>query len=142
MKDNKETIHYLLCNKWKCKDGTILVSKHRHDYVSHTDSDGNYSFVDGGIGGYIRHSGNMEPMLVYTSDSHEVIRENFGWTSYGINGDEPAKYNLLKELTDDHINAIIRTQKHLPQHITKVFTDEVLFREKQLELLVRSKIWD
>ena len=118
---------HLLCNKWRCKDGTILHSKHRHDYVSYTSVDGTYSFVDGGTD-YIRHSGNMEPLLVYTNDLHEVIRENFEWASYGINGDEPAKRQLLKELTVDHINAILRTQKHLPDHILQLFKNELEYR--------------
>lgn len=122
-----DTEVHLLCNKWKCKDGFILHSKHRQDYVSHTDANGEYSFCDGGTD-YIRHSGNMEPLLVYTSDPHEVIRENFGWTSYGVNGDEPAKYNLLKDLNSEHINAILRTQKHLPEHILLVFKNELTYR--------------
>lgn len=119
---------HLLCNKWKCKDGTILHSKHRYDFVGHTDANGEFFFVDGGISGYIRHSGNLEPLLVYTNDPHEVIRENFGWTSYGVNGDEPAKYNLLKDLNSEHINAILRTQKHLPEHILLVFKNELTYR--------------
>lgn len=118
---------YLLCNKWRCKDGTILQSKHRHDYVSHTDANGEYFFCDGGLD-YIRHSGNMGPMLVYTNDPHEIIRENFTWGSRGINGDEPLKYNVLKDLADDHIRAILDTQKHLSVHILKVFKDELIFR--------------
>lgn len=119
---------HLLCNKWKCKDGTILVSKHRYDYVRHTDAEGEFYFVDGGIGGYIRHSGNMTPMLVYTNDPHELIRENFGWTSYGVNGDKPAKLNLLKDLTEDHIRAILSTQTHLPDYILNVFKNELTYR--------------
>lgn len=118
----------LLVNKWKCKDGVILHSKHRYDFVGHTDANGEFFFVDGGISGYIRHSGNMEPMLVYTSDPHELIRDNFEWTSYGINGDEPAKRQLLKELTVDHMNAILRTQKHLPEYILDLFRNELDYR--------------
>lgn len=129
---------HLLVNKWKCKDGTILNSRHRHDYVSYTDSNGNWSFLDGGLEGYIRHSGNLEPLCVYSTDPHEKIRDNFEWTSYGRNGDEELHYILLKNLTDEHIASIIRTQTHLSEHITKVFTDEVKFREEQLKLLVRS----
>ena len=128
MQDNKVTIHYLLCNKWRCKDGYILHSRHRHDYCTHTDSNGEFSFVDGGIGDYIRHSGNMTPMLVYTGDPHELIRDNFEWTSYGINGDEPAKRQLLKELAVDHMNAILRTQKHLPEYILDLFKNELEYR--------------
>jgi len=117
----------LLVNKWKCKDGTILQSKHRHDYVSHTDANGEFYFVDGGIS-YIRHSGNMEPLLVYTTSPHEEIRDNFTWTSYGINGDKEPKINLLKDLSKDHIRAIISTQKQVPPHIREVFLNEILYR--------------
>lgn len=126
MKDDTVVV-YLLCNKWRCKDGTILHSRHRHDYVTHIDSNGELYTVDGG-NSYIRHSGNMEPLLVYTNDPHELIRDNFEWTSYGINGDEPAKRQLLKELTVDHMNAILRTQKHLPEHIKEVFKNELAYR--------------
>jgi len=121
---------YLLCNKWRCKDGTVLHSKHRHDYVSYTDANGEFYFVDGGIS-YIRHSGNMEPLLVYTTSPHEKIRDNFTWTSYGINGDEEPKVNLLKELTDDHISSIIRTQKHLAEYIMQVFINELAYRSNK-----------
>lgn len=118
---------HLLCNKWKCKDGTILHSKHRYDFVSHTDANGEYSFCDGGLN-YIRHSGNMTPMLVYTTDSHEVIRENFEWGSYGRNGDEELHYILLKNLTHEHIGAILKTQKHLAEHVLNVFRNELTYR--------------
>lgn len=135
MKNNDTTIHYLLCNKWRCKDGTVLQSRHQHDHVSHTSENGEYSFCDGGAGGYIRHSGNMEPMLVYTNDPHELIRDNFEWTSYGINGDEPAKRQLLKELTVDHMNAILRTQKHLPTYILDLFKNELKYRNDNSTIL-------
>lgn len=133
MIDNKETIHYLLCNKWRCKDGTILISKHKYDFVSHIDSNGEFSFVDGGTSGYIRHSGNMESICVYTNDPHELIRESFGWISYGINGDEPAQYNLLKDLSSEHIKAILKTQKHLPEYMKKVFSNELTYRKLNKE---------
>lgn len=126
-----ETISYPICNKWKCKDGTILVSRHRHDYVTHVDSNGESYFLDGGLS-YFRHSGNMEPMIVYNTDPHDKIRENFEWTSYGVNGDEDAKINLLKDLSYDHICAIIRTQTRLAPHIKKIFQDELTYRSKKM----------
>ncbi len=128
---------HLLVNKWRCKDGTILNSRSRHDYVDHYDVNGEYYMLDGGIS-YIRHSGNMDPMCIYSTDPHEKIRDNFEWGSYGRNGDEELHYILLKDLTDEHLAAITRTQTHLAEHVTKVFTDEVKFREDQLKLLVRS----
>ena len=127
---SKDNMIHLLVNKWKCKDGTILHSHSTHDYVCHTDANGEFSFVDGGTS-YIRHSGNMEPILVYSTDPHSKIRDNFEWTSYGINGDEEPKVNLLKDLTTEHISAIIQSQKHLPEHITKVFNDELTYRSNE-----------
>ncbi len=118
---------HLLCNKWKCKDGVILQSYSAHDYVCHTDANGEYYFVDGGLN-YIRHSGNMEPLLVYTTNSHQVIRENFTWGSKSINGDKPLKYYPLKDLTEGHIRAILNTQTHLPEHILNVFRNELDYR--------------
>ena len=123
-----DTEVHLLCNKWRCKDGTILQSRNRHDYVTYVDSNGEFHMLDGGIGGYIRHTGNMEPLCVYSNDPHEKIRDNFEWTSYGVNGDEPAKLNLLKDLTEDHIRAILSTQSQLVSHIKKIFQDELSYR--------------
>ena len=117
----------LIVNKWKCKDGTILHSRSRHDYVFHVDKEGNSYFLDGGID-YIRHSGNMECMCVYSTDSHDKIRDNFEWTSYGINGDEEPKVTLLKDLSREHICAILNTQSRLPDHIRLVFKNELEYR--------------
>lgn len=127
MRPNEE-IHYLICNRWKCPDGTILQSRHRHDYVSHTTDKGEYCFLDGGLD-YIRHSGNLECLCIYSNAPHDIIRENFEWTSYGVNGDEDAKVNVLKDLSTEHIRAILRTQKHLPEHIISIFKQELNFRE-------------
>ena len=120
----------LVVNKWKCKDGTILNSRSRHDFVDHYDSNGEYYVVDGGLD-YIRHSGNMECMCIYSTDSHEKIRDNFEWTSYGKTGRDPAKTQLLKDLDPYHIVAIIETQTHLPLHIKKIFQDELEYRKQQ-----------
>jgi hypothetical protein len=121
---------HLVCNKWKCKDGTILVSRNRYDYVTHVDSNGESYLLDGGLT-YIRHSGNMECMCVYSTDSHEKIRENFEWGSYGKTGKEVLHYILLRDITDEHLCAIIKTQTHLSTHIMKLFTDELTYRNKE-----------
>ena len=120
----------LVVNKWKCKDGTILNSRSRHDYVDHYDVNGEYYMVDGGLS-YIRHTGNMEPMCVYSTDSHDKIRDNFEWGSYGKTGTEELHYILLKDLEDDHINAILRTQTRLLDHVKKIFQDEIEYRKQQ-----------
>ena len=120
----------LVVNKWKCKDGTILNSRSRHDYVDHYDTNGEYYMVDGGLS-YIHHTGNMECMCVYSTDLHEKIRDNFEWGSYGKTGTEELHYILLKDLEDDHINAILRTQTRLLDHVKKIFQDEIEYRKQQ-----------
>ena len=73
----------ILVNAWKCPDGTILQSRHRHDFVSYMDAEGRSYFVDGGTE-YQRISGEgMEFVGCYDTDPHEKIREILSWGSYG-----------------------------------------------------------
>lgn len=68
---------FMLLNRWMTPDGTVLTSYHGHDYVSHTDKNGEYYFVDGGTN-YIRSSVNNEKMkdlCVYSDDDFSKIRE-------------------------------------------------------------------
>ena len=68
--------HLLVANRWRTPDGTLLWSRHRHDYVGHNDANGEYYFVDGGHD-YIRMSKNAVPMTnecVYADDPFETVR--------------------------------------------------------------------
>lgn len=121
----------ILVNKWETPDGTILESKHRHDYVEYVDtvSGENYA-VDGGLA-YLRCSMNKVPMkshCIYSDDDIEKIRGHFKWGSYGKLGNQPLHYILLKDMTDDHIHAILETQFHIPEYIKEVFRDELTYR--------------
>lgn len=121
----------LIANIWRTPLGVILQSKHRYDFVQ--DDDGN--FLDGGIAEYnMRFGGpetvkNWENLCVYSTDPHEKKREFFYWGTYGKNGDNLVKYVLLKDLDTDHVEAIIETQWHLPEHIKDMFIDEIEFRK-------------
>jgi hypothetical protein len=66
----------LILNRWKTPDGTVLISYHTHDFVSHKDANGEEYFIDGG-NDYVRRSNNKEPMenmCVYSDDQFSVIR--------------------------------------------------------------------
>ena len=124
----------ILVNAWKCPDGTILESRHRHDFVSHVipvngAADKVY-FVDGGMD-YCRISGEgLEFVGCYDTDPHEKIREVFSWGSYGKDGKQEKHYILLKCLTDEHIDATLRTQSHIRDTpIEKVLKDEQEYRK-------------
>lgn len=121
----------LLVQSIKTPDGTILTSRHRHDYVTHIDAiSGEMYMVDGG-NSYRRGTVNKVPatdLCVYTDDSHEKIREAFTWGSRGKSGNEPLTYITLSSLTADHILAILRTQR-LSEDVEQLFYNELNWRD-------------
>lgn len=129
MKD-LHTVYELLVNQWMTPDGTILRSRHRHDYVEHTDANGKTYFVDGGTD-YIRTSGygDLKWCGLHENDNFEVIREVWDWGSYGPNGDQPKHYILLKDMTEEHICAILRTQTQIKGSSTeRILRKELEYR--------------
>jgi len=112
-------------------DGTTLHSGSRWDYKEHVDTiTGETYFTDGG-NDYIRRSVNIvRPTCldVFYEDLHVKIRNVFSWGTYGKNGDEPFKRVLLKDMTNEHIQAIINTQTHIPDHMVNMFEDELTYR--------------
>lgn len=93
----------LLRNRWRTPDGTVLESKHHHDFVSHVDENGEFYFVDGGTW-YVRVSSNVEPMVdecVYLSDDFEIVRESV------------FRNSLLEDYTYEKIFVKDMTEKHL-----------------------------
>lgn len=122
---------YLVANRWQCPDGTILQSFHRHDCVTHTDTTtGEFCMCDGGCDYYVRTAGNLKNLCVYSNDPHEKKREFFLWGTYGKSGDGALKRIALKDLTTEHVEAIIETQEHLQGHILQMFKEELKFRNQ------------
>ena len=122
----------IIRNIIKTPDGTILESKDRHNYVSHTDKNGEVYVNDGGKM-YLRRSVNKEPyedLTIYSDDSIEKIREYFQWGTYGKNGKDGLKIKKLSELSNDHIKAIIKTQIQLREIVKNIFIRELNFRNK------------
>lgn len=120
----------MLVNRWKSKDGTILISRFQHDWVEHFDTvEQRKVFIDGGIGPYIRVSGDLENMCLYDTDAdHAEVRENFLWGTYGADGKQPLKRIPIKDLTIAHITNIIHTQVQLPEHVRNMFKRELVYR--------------
>ena len=124
----------LLHSSIRTPDGTILTSKHRHDYVSYVDKNGLTYSLDGGTD-YIRTSINVEKaedLSLYSDDAHEKLREVISRGGRGKNGDEELNYVLLKDINDEWLEAIIEYEelnrpnnKYLP-----VYREEVKFREQ------------
>lgn len=124
----------ILVNKIQTPDGTILESKHRHDYVSHIDANGEYYMVDGGKD-YLKRSINIIPAIDLTivdDGSHELRRQYLTW---GNNYDKDMNrlpetiYNPIKDMTSDHIQAILDGgwAKNNPFY-EELFKEELKFR--------------
>ena len=127
----------LLYNAIQCPDGTIIESKHRHDFVQHKQLDGRDYFVDGGLDYQrIGYSDNeFINLLVTTEDDHAKIREVFEWTSNydaNMNPIAPVK-RKLKDLTDDHVKAlVIWTEEGYPEYVHKIMLDEAEYRNLEV----------
>ena len=96
-------------------DGTILESKHRHDHVSHTDSNSEYYSNDGGLD-YFHRTVNEIPakdLSLYDNASHEQIRKVITRGSRGKSGREKLRYILLKDIDDEYLQAIIDYEQEL-----------------------------
>ena len=88
----------LLLNRWKSNDGTVLISRFQNMCLYDTDED------------------------------HMELRELYPWTSYGIDGQQPPKTQVIKDLTTDHIENILKTQIHLQEHVLSMFRRELTYR--------------
>ena len=123
-------------NRIRTPDGTILESMHRHDYVTYIDANGKEYMVDGGLDYLRRNVHDDAPyteLSVLSTDEHSVVREVFKWGTYGIDGKQKLKYVILKDMSWDHIEAILETQTQLREHIRQVFVNELDYRGKNNE---------
>jgi hypothetical protein len=118
-------------NSIRTPDGTVLISKSRHDYQEHKDLNKEVYGIDGG-NEYYHHTANIthcESLCLDTESPHRELREHFTWGTYGKCGTKPLKRVLLKDLTNEHIEAIILTQLHLPIEMLSLFGDELIYRD-------------
>lgn len=121
----------LLANRIITPDGTMLQSKHVHDYVTHIDANGKEYMNDGGLAYCRRNEHDDAPYKeasVYDIDPHEVIRDAFHWGTRGKDGRQPVQFKPISSLSNKHIHNIIMTQTHVPDHIGNAFVNEELYR--------------
>ena len=121
----------LIKNSIRTPDGTILHSKHIHDYIYHKDKNGEIYMNDGGTS-YIRRSINNEPyedLSVYSDDPFEIVRNSVVWGTYGKNGNEPLKYKTISELSSSHINNILLEPKLIGE-LKDILKKELSYRNE------------
>lgn len=121
----------LIRNAIRTPDGTILESRHRHDYKEYTDKNGVTYMVDGGLD-YIRRFINAghpaQDLTVYLEDGHTRVREALTWGTYGPNGDQPLRYVRLMDMTTDHIQACLDNVPTMYPQFRTAMEDELSYR--------------
>lgn len=120
----------LIYNAIRTPDGTILDSKHRHDYRTYLDKNGKTYMVDGGLD-YQRRSNNGDEvdMSLYDDQPHSTQRQVLRWGTYGKNGDQPVNYKTIAEMETDHLEAVLRECR--PMYVLRVCMTEELKRRKE-----------
>jgi len=132
LQQHKQFPEQILRNAICTPDCTVIESKHRHDYRTHLDEvSGEMYMVDGGMA-YLKRSVNSVPAddwSVTTNDEFEVIREVFTWGSYGKDGKQRRTEIKLKDMTTEHIQAVLATQQHIRGTVVQqLFKQELLYR--------------
>jgi hypothetical protein len=123
----------LVVNALWTPDGTRLQSYSRYDYKEYVDANGKTYMVDGGLD-YIRRSANGDEFdaSVYLDDEYALVREQVTWGTYGKNGDQPLRWVPVSEMSNDHIQAVLDTQKHMHPNLREVLMMERQYRIENL----------
>lgn len=100
----------IILNRIKTPDGTILISRHRYDFVTYIDANGLEYMVDGGTD-YLRRNVNMEApyeeMSIYSDAPFEEVREHYCRGGRGKDGTESLKWVPLAKMSNDWLEACI-----------------------------------
>lgn len=121
----------LIYNAIQIPDGRVLVSRHRHDYQTLTDTtNGKTYMVDGGLD-YCRRSnhGDEVDLCLYNDEPHSVQRDILRWGTYGKDGKSPLKLVPISEMETEHIMAVLK--ECAPAHVLReCMIKELETREK------------
>lgn len=122
---------FLVRFAYKTPDGTLLESRHVHDYRSHEDANGKIYMIDGGIFGYYtRSSVNLdecENLCVYYSDGHEIVRDVKFWGTQGKSGKEETRVISVAEMDFGHLLALVEGNFG-SERARRIFKDEIDYR--------------
>ena len=99
----------IVYNSVKCLEcNKVLVSRHRHDYV--TCGCPNDAMADGG-NDYGRYGAmcmdKIKTNYIYADDDFEIVREYATRGSRGPNGDQPLSYIAIRDMDDEYLEAVL-----------------------------------
>ena len=122
----------LVKNCLETPDGTILYSRHRHDYAHHIDENGKTYFTDGGLD-YVRCSANGDEIHhhVWDDEPFDKVREAVEWGTYGKDGKNPLSWKRLCDLSTEHIESILANVTSIGSMHRELFNLELKLRESE-----------
>ena len=100
----------LILSQIRTPDGTILTSRHQHDYVTHLDKNGELYMLDGG-NEYQRYNITKEPfedLSIYSDAPFEIIRENYHRGDRGKDGLQPLTWVPLSKMSNEWLKNCIK----------------------------------
>ena len=122
-----------LTNSIRTPDGTILKSRHRHDYVVYIDTITNEEYmIDGGLD-YMRTNVNKVPaenLSIDTDSPFSLKRRLVEWGGRGKDNKQPLTFKSISEMSNEHILAVIENVKNTNKNIIDVMKEEIIFRIK------------
>lgn len=68
----------------------------------------------------------------------EEVRDWMVWGTYGKSGKEPLKWVTLKNMSDEHIQAILDTQTHITNFYRREFLNELEFRNEYTNYSIKE----
>lgn len=124
----------LILNQIKTPDGTILTSRHVHDYVVYKDKNGLQYMVDGG-NDYLRRNVHDDApyteMSLYTDSPFNEIRERICRGGRGKDGKQPLTWTPLCEMNDEWLKACIQYNIDRDQdgYMNELYRKEMEYRK-------------
>lgn len=68
----------------------------------------------------------------------KLVRDWMEWGTYGKSGKEPLRWVILKDISDEHIQAILDTQHQICSFYRKEFKNELKYRKQYPTLSIKE----
>jgi hypothetical protein len=78
--------------------------------------------------------------IVHIIFKGESVRDWMNWGTYGKSGKEPGRWVTLKNMSDEHIQAILDTQHQITKFYRKEFLGELKLRKKNPALSLKETV--
>lgn len=127
----------IIYNAIRTPDGTVLHSKHTHDFIKHKDANGKTYYIDGG-NAYLGRIGDMSDIIdisKYDDGKHETRRRYLCW---GKNFDKDmnrlpkTEWVYIMHMETGHIESILKGGYADKFPLMKsIFEEELKYREDE-----------